>query len=159
MAELPLQNTYQKALVDEDILERLRIYKWYLNKVTGYVYGYFGNQKQKKVYLHRFILGLPDRTPAVDHADGNPLNCTRDNLRVCTIRQNAGNQRKRENVSVTSKFKGVSWEKRVSKWRATIFKNYKQIHIGTFESEEDAAKAYNAKAIEVFGEFARLNNV
>jgi hypothetical protein len=51
----------------------------------------------------------------------------------------------------------VSWEKRVEKWRATITFNRKQIHLGAFDDESEAARAYDRKALELFGAFAKTN--
>ena len=59
-------------------------------------------------------------------------------------------------TKTTSKYKGV-WKE--SKWRTGIRHNYKTIHLGSFETEAEAARAYNAKATELFGEFANLNIV
>ena len=59
----------------------------------------------------------------------------------------------------SSKFKGVSWFKRTEKWKAQIQYRKKVIHLGYFKDEIDAAKAYNAKAIELFGEYACLNKI
>jgi len=67
------------------------------------------------------------------------------------------NRQKQGNVS--SIYKGVSFYKSYSKWRATIMINSKQVHLGYFVSEIEAAKAYNAKAIELYGEFANINNI
>jgi len=66
--------------------------------------------------------------------------------------------RKVKSQGTTSRFKGVCWDKRSCRWRVTIVNNYKQVHVGTFDSEEDAGRAYDLKAIELFGvEFSRLN--
>ena len=92
----------------------------------------------------------------VDHIDRNPLNNHRINLRICTKAQNQQNCKGRGG---TSKYKGVCWEKRRKKWRATIKNNGKQVHIGEFCDEKEAAKAYNKKALEFFGEFSRLNKI
>ena len=56
-----------------------------------------------------------------------------------------------------SRFKGVHWFKPLQKWRAQIIVNYRQITLGTFVVEEDAARAYDAAAHKHFGEFARPN--
>ncbi|WP_413788885.1 AP2 domain-containing protein [Bacillus bruguierae] len=56
-----------------------------------------------------------------------------------------------------SGYRGVTWDGRRNSWRATIVRNYKQKHIGNFESVIDAAEAYNKAAIELFGEKAKLN--
>ncbi len=155
MKHLLLQNSTHSALVDEADYDKVSNIKWYINRKTGYVYGYVS--KRVRPYLHRYILGLSKEDPMLDHKDNNPLNCTRDNLRYCSDTQNARNQRKRKVGNFTSQFKGVSWESRICKWRVTIFVNYKQTHIGTFDNEQEAAQAYDKKAREIFGEFAKTN--
>lgn len=57
----------------------------------------------------------------------------------------------------TSGFKGVTWNKRASKWQSSIEKNEKYIYLGLYVSLEDAAKAYDKAAKELFGDFAQLN--
>jgi hypothetical protein len=64
-----------------------------------------------------------------------------------------------ENPSQTSRFRGVSWHKRVKKWVAKISINKKRIHLGVFNTEIEAAKAYNKAAIDTWGERAKLNDV
>jgi hypothetical protein len=59
----------------------------------------------------------------------------------------------------TSKYKGVSFDSINNKWRSGIMINGKTIHLGRFNLEEEAAIAYNNKAIELFGEFAKINNI
>lgn len=153
MRELKLENSDRVALVDDEDYNRAAVVKWYLNKKTGYVYGYFGGQT--KLLIHRFIMGLPGLLPQVDHKNDNPLDNTRENLRLCTNRQNSGNTSKRSTNK--SGYKGVCWSDRYGKWRATITDHGKQRHIGYFDSDVAAAKAYDKHAVEVFGEFARLN--
>ena len=77
------------------------------------------------------------------------------NLRETTHAQNQRNKKARE--TGTSRYKGVTLRKSYTKWRATIILNKKYIHIGYFINEIDAAKAYDEKAKELFGEFAWLN--
>ena len=91
-----------------------------------------------------------------DHKDGNTLNNQKYNLRLCTCQQNGFN---RKATVRTSKFKGVRKIQRSSKWETDIWFNGKSIYIGSYTTEEDAAIAYNKKAVELFGEFARLNEV
>jgi len=143
------------ALVDDEDFEYLNQFKWnaykknnvfYTSRYTGKV-----NGKHIYIYMHWDVM---DRK-WIDHVDHDGLNNQRSNLRPCTSQQNMMNGRKR-NVITSSKFKGVCWFKRKSKWIAFI-KKEKQIHLGYFNNEIEAAKAYNTKAIELFGEFACLN--
>jgi hypothetical protein len=72
-----------------------------------------------------------------------------------SYQQNAMNGKKHKNS--TSQYKGVSFFKRDQNWHAQIMLNSKQIHIGYFEDEIDAARAYDTKAKELFGTFAKTN--
>lgn len=102
-------------------------------------------------FMHQIILPGCD---LVDHKDGNGLNNRRRNLRPATQSQN--NQNKRT-FTGTSAFKGVSWKTREGKWRAQIQHNKRHFELGCFDSEDAAARAYDAAAARLFGEFARLN--
>ena len=93
----------------------------------------------------------------IDYIDGDPTNNHVKNLRWITRSVVSQNQAKKNGTS--SKYKGVSWHQRDKKWRAGIRHNGKSIHIGYFKDEKDAGRAYNAKAKEVFGEFAKLNTI
>jgi len=103
--------------------------------------------------MHRAILNAPPRMD-VDHINGNGLNNTRENLRLCTRSQNMMNQRLKGG---TSRFRGVSWLKGGAKWHAQVRANGKRLHLGLFTDETEAAMAYDAAARELFGDFARLN--
>lgn len=105
------------------------------------------------VYLHRFILGITDERQ-VDHENQDGLDCRRLNLRVATQSQNNANRRKQASAA-SSRFKGV--DAHVGKWRARVKKNGNQMTIGHFDSEEAAARAYDTKAREIHGQFARCN--
>ncbi len=107
--------------------------------------------------MHREIAkraGLP-LARQYDHRDGDGLNNQRGNIRVCTHGQNMTNARKR--LRKTSRFKGVSWEARDSRWRACIMVNKKQTHLGQRTSEEAAHELYKSAAKIYFGEFARTD--
>lgn len=109
-------------------------------------------------YLHREIVAralggpVPDGM-LVDHIDGNPLNMRRGNLRVCTSEQNAANAASRGGKS---QYRGVH-QSRNGKWVAQISKRGVRVCLGTFETELEAAGAYDTAAKEIHGEFARLN--
>ena len=94
--------------------------------------------KPVKTYMHRFVLGLQPGDPAVDHRDRDPLNNRKSNLRLATDAQNRQNVGSYRNS--TSPYRGVSWCKQTGKWRATARYEGKQIHLGRFDTQEEAAK-------------------
>lgn len=92
----------------------------------------------------------------VDHINGNPRDNRFENLRCATHQQNIHNARGWSNA--TSKFKGVSRcsdGKRRKRWLAQIKHNGKWRYLGRYHTEEEAGRAYDAAATEVYGEFAR----
>lgn len=111
-----------------------------------------GNQVVKT--LSRHLLKAPENL-MVDHIDGNPLNNLRSNLRLVTSAQNQMNRKCITEHS--SKFKGVRYHSRDKRWTAQIQYNQKNIWLGYHNDETSAAKAYDKKALELFGEFARIN--
>lgn len=142
------------ALVDDEDYERLNQFKWHASK---HGCTFYANRKKIVNKLHRcesmhwLVMG----GKFVDHIDGNGLNNQKSNLRFCTNSQNAMNKRMPKCKS--SQYKGVTFVKRDKNWRANIRKDGKLIHIGKFQIEEQAAKAYDTAAKEHFGEFAYLN--
>jgi len=144
------------ALVDDEDFEALNQFNWYAQKHGDTPYAgrkIIIDGKKVMQYMHGAILS----GKGVDHIDGNGCNNTRSNLRFCTQSENAMNMRKQENTS--SIYKGVSFSKQRVKWEAYIMINRKRIRLGYFDTEVEAAKAYNAKAIELFCEFANLNEI
>jgi hypothetical protein len=109
-----------------------------------------------KERMHRVILEDMLERPLkecefVDHVNGNGLDNRRGNLRLATKSQNAQNRRKVNGT--TSQYKGTTWDKHSNKWKAQIRHNGKLIHLGLFDTEADAHRAYCEKAKELFGEF------
>lgn len=94
----------------------------------------------------------------IDHKDGNPTNNKFNNLRLATAAQNMYNQRK-TNRKTSSQYKGVVYrtDTKMHPWRAHIMFKGKQISLGQYGTELEAAEAYDKKALELFGEFASLN--
>ena len=144
------------ALVDDEDFEELNKYKWCTCKKRHTFYAVRrtrdGSRKGRIIYMHRQILGFPKK---VDHRDGCGTHNQKNNLRVCTNRQNHMNSRPR--LGCSSKFKGVTFFEKGNKWLARLVLEGKSFSLGLHATEEDAALAYNRKAIEIFGEFARLN--
>jgi hypothetical protein len=115
--------------------------------------------KNANGYLHRHVA---ERTwgplPAgmfVDHIDGDPLNCRRANLRLVTPSQNAANAKARGGAS---KHRGVH-QGNSGRWVAQISKGAVRLTLGTFDTEHEAAAAYDRAASDLHGEYARLNTV
>lgn len=147
------------ALIDFEDYERVSKLKWHAGKSHNTWYASHTAGKwphQKRILLHRFILNCPAGV-GVDHANLDGLDCRRDNIRLATDSQNMANRRKKDGCS--SQFKGVFWVKKKSRWRSQIQVDNRGHKLGYFTSEIDAAIAYNAAAVEAFGEFARLNPV
>jgi hypothetical protein len=140
------------ALVDARDYYRLTKYNWHVNVNGNTIYA-TRKERGKSVMMHRVIMDAPDHL-SVDHIDHNGLNNRRSNLRLCTHAQNACNKLSRYGAS---RFKGVYWNKIRKKWVVTIQHNNKIYHIGYFEDQIAAAKAYDKKAAELHGEFACLN--
>lgn len=115
--------------------------------------------KAREIGAHRLILNAPP-DKQVDHINGNKLDNRRKNIRLCTVAENGQNRGSQKN-NAASGFKGVTWDgkgpKRRSPWKAMIQTNRKRICIGYFSTAELAAQAYDKKATELHGAFARLN--
>ncbi len=151
-----------KAFISECDLQRVSQWSWSLWDRKEHRGRFYARANvatpngRSQCFLHTFIMEPLDGLE-VDHRDGNGLNCRRGNLRASTHQQNMQNMRRHGEQS--SVFKGVSWFKRDSLWRAYIVNDAKQYHLGYHESEIDAALAYNAAAKDLFGEFANLNMI
>lgn len=110
--------------------------------------------RQKRIYMHRLIMDTPPHL-VCDHINHNGLDNRKANLRNCTMKQNNANARSAREVS--SRYKGVSYSKRKKKWAVYIKKDGTQFNLGCFNDEIEAAKAYDAAAEKLHGEFAHLN--
>lgn len=159
MKQIPLTQN-QFTLVDDADFDWLNQWKWHALKTT---YGGFvavrttkinWQSNRKLIYMHRIITGCPENMQ-IDHKNHNPLDNRKINLRICTRSQNQQNQRSCQNKS--SRYKGVSFHKPSNCWVARIRYHKKGFHLGYFTNETDAAKIYDKKAKEFFGEFACIN--
>jgi len=105
--------------------------------------------------MHREIVNIPKGLKC-DHINGNSLDNRKANLRTVTRQQNCWNNRKRRPRSL-SKYKGVSYSSRGRPWKAMLMVGRKRIYLGPFDTQIQAAKAYDRAAKNYFGPYARLN--
>ena len=149
----------RKDKVDDEDFGFLSKFKWYLmtskTKHTVRFYAVCCDRFNKQRFMHRMILSPKDGMD-IDHFDGDGLNNCKSNLRICTRSQNIAHAKK-PGHGKSSKFKGVSWHTKGHVFMAQIKINQKSIHLGSFTNEEDAARAYDKKAKELFGDFAFVN--
>jgi len=149
------------ALIDPEDADRVLAHKWSAicpdpHRPSPRWYGYrheYKEGKQTGIYLHRFIMQAGPGV-RVDHKDGDGLDCRRSNLREATNSQNAANA-----FHAFGKFdyKGIYKPARGTKFTASCTFNGFTRRLYGFATAEEAARAYDRLAIEMHGEFARLN--
>jgi hypothetical protein len=144
------------AYVSAEDFSKLNQCLWYPvpSRTTSNIYAarYENDEdgNRRIIQMHREILKSDGD---IDHIDGNGLNNVRSNLRPSTDSQNGGNRKKPRNN--TSWYKGISANG--PNWKAQVQLNGEKIYCGTYKDILDAVRAYDRKAIELFGEFARTN--
>jgi hypothetical protein len=151
---LPLWNSGyppKYALVDEIDYIRLNEAKWRLNK-SGYVFRF--NRETSPTFLHSEICPAP-KGMVTDHENRDPLDCRRSNLRVVTKAESQWN--KGPYKTNKSGYKGVSFDINRNLWQASITANGKRRFLGRFSTVKQAARAYDAAAAELHGEYGYLN--
>jgi hypothetical protein len=146
------------ALIDQDDYPLVGVHKWsaYVTSKGKYVYAVRVKQisgKKDYIFLHRFLMAAPSGM-RVDHHNGDTRDHRKENLRLCTISQNSYNMRR---TWGRSRYKGVYFSKKNNKWCAYINFKKKMFYLGLFVDERDAARTYDARARELFGEFACTN--
>lgn len=157
MKELKLTKGKISLLDDEDYVKALEAGKWCVS--GGYAYN------RRHGLLHRFLLGFPKGTQGVkgrssvqvDHINHDKLDNRRDNLRVASITENARN--KSVTTNSYTRLKGAHFDSYNQHWMARIRVDGRLVYLGVFETDVDAAAAYNKAATYYFGEYAKLNDL
>lgn len=146
------------AIVDDEDFRELNKHKWCAIKSRRVFYAARRANPTGggMIYMHRVIHKTPNEH-YTDHINGNGLDNQKKNLRTCTTSQNGMNRGIQKN-NVTG-YKGVCWKKRDKKYEAKVMFKRRYVYLGYFNSKHDAALAYNKKAVELHGEFAKLNEI
>jgi hypothetical protein len=161
-----IQLTQNKvALIDDEDFDRISKIKWHAwyNKNGDAFYAvhsvYVKGKSPKSLKMHRHILGVTDPDLDVDHKDGDTLNNQKYNLRPCKRHQNTSHMLGLRSDNTTG-YRGVSkyFYGNIKKWVARVHSKGKSISLGYFDSPEEAAKAFDKAAKELYGEFCgKLN--
>jgi len=146
-----VQLTQGKSAIIDDI--DANNIKWYFG---NHGYAVHKNIKDGSILLHRYVMSRKlgrelTSKEYVDHISGVKLDCTRDNLRLCTMSQNLANAKLR--IDNKSGHRGVLLDKRNGHYTAHVYVNCKKHHIGSFKTLEEAIKARRDKELEMYGSF------
>lgn len=154
---MELRLRHGTALFDDEDAGRLAGFPWYSAKFSkpGQPVRYYVAAQicGRTVYMHRLVLNVGPRTE-IDHVNMDGLDNRRANLRRVNRSQNMANSKSRGGAS---RYKGVSRARK--RWGAWIMVAGKSRNLGHFDTEEEAALAYNAAAVQAWGAHARLNEV
>lgn len=147
-----MNNTDRCAIVDSEDVPRVQEHVWYIKKGEWQGYVRTAIKGHREMSLHRFLMGVTDGKVHIDHINGDILDNRKSNPRKADNRLNHANQRLRKDNKAG--YKGVSARK--GKFYARVGPAGK-VNIGAFDTAEEAARAYDAKAKELYGPYARLN--
>jgi hypothetical protein len=153
----------QVVRVSPEDLGRFARYRWHVNE-RGYVVRfirYSDTGRRHPLYMHRLAIRVSNGQyihKLVDHVDGDRAHNGRHNLRPASAAQNMWNRRKAK-AACSSQFKGVTLRNQlpVKRWQARICFEGRVYSLGYYASEEEAARAYDKAALEMFGRYARPN--
>lgn len=144
------------ALVDTADLPLIADHRWFAAKAREAFYAHSNGWRDGRgftIRMHRLLM-QPPHGMFVDHINGDGLDNRRSNLRLVTSGENSRNQKARAG---TSRFRGVSWNARSSKWTVIVCVDRRNHFIGQYCDEVEAARAYDAAALRLHGAFARPN--
>ncbi|MAO93819.1 MAG: hypothetical protein CMM78_05220 [Rhodospirillaceae bacterium] len=142
-------------IVDKADYARLNQYRWFpAGTKSGYAARSVSrNGKGRILYMHR-ELASPPPGYVIDHIDGNPLNNTRANLRVCTKAQNSANRTVCLNHTG---FLGIGYDPVQDRYQGAVMRDGARFRGPWRLTAREAAQDYDCLARGVHGEYARLN--
>ena len=147
-----------KIIVDAEDVKSLSSHKWWVCRPrAGLAYAHTEFPDGTRIYMHR-LLSMAPPGMVVDHRNDNGLDNRKQNLRLCSNKENC--RRRRGNAGISG-FRGVQFVKSNPKkpWRARIKVDGRFRYLGYYAEKLDAVSAYNSAAINHFGEFARPHNI
>jgi hypothetical protein len=136
---------------DLEDYEKIKNIKW-CKHGAGYISGYIQNNEY--ILLHRLIMNATDDV-IIDHIDHNKKNNRKNNLRISDYSKNGMNKE----IDNRSVYPGVRYHKRYNNWTARIQVLYKSIHLGTFETCEEAINARKIAEDKYYGEYSYRKSV
>lgn len=143
-------NETARIKVDLDKVGELKQFKIYIRKQGGDTWYAAISINGEKILLHRYLMGVHEEEysikKVVDHINGDKLDNRIQNLRVCEHKDNMKNIRKGSKVIGVSQLKN-------GKWAARIMHNYKGMHLGYFDTEQEAIIARLTKEFELCGDY------
>lgn len=158
-----------KTLVDDNLFKGLNKHKWFTvisGRTHNHVYA-CRKLKGKRRWMSHAVMGvssefLKANALVVDYINHNTLDNRRCNLRLATRSQDQMNtiglkKQVSKRQAPTSSFKGVSWSTRYGLWKASIHVDNKEIYLGRYVDEREAAQMYNRAALFYYKEYATLN--
>lgn len=139
----------KQIMIDDEDYPYLSQFRWKLQNGNRP----FRKEKKtcKSIYLYREIMKCPAGL-VIDHIDHDPMNNQKSNLRICTKGENNMNR-------LSSSPRGVGWHKKNKKWQARIGTKGKQLFLGMFDTQKEAAIAYNIASLKYYGDTIYLNEI
>lgn len=131
-----------KVILDDDDYKWLKTKKVYIHRVGKYLYA-----RLLQIHIHRIIMDCP-KGLQIDHINRNTLDNRKKNLRICTLQENLRNQKRPNNKTG---YTGVAVHKQTGKFTAQLKYNYKKIHLGIFDTIQEAYEARKKGELKYWG--------